>query len=90
MTVLVRVEPYEGMAAGDEVLLRWDSGVVRTSWTQSRVVAEQAVGKDLEFSVPASGGGTVRVSYVVEGPTGSRRLSAPLALALSAGSHPGG
>ncbi|MFK8909667.1 hypothetical protein [Streptomyces sp. YS-3] len=57
------------MTSGDEVLLRWDGGVVRTSGTQSQVVDGQAVGKDLEFLVPAQSGGTVRISYIVDPPT---------------------
>ncbi|MCC3774681.1 hypothetical protein [Streptomyces sp. UNOB3_S3] len=63
--LVVRVGPYVGMSAGDEVRLRWDTGILRTSLIDSRLVVATAVGVSTLFHLPWPAPGMVRVSYVV-------------------------
>ncbi|MEV8476389.1 hypothetical protein [Streptomyces sp. NPDC051173] len=63
--LVVRICPYSGMSAGDEVHLRWDTGVLRTSLVDTRLVTAPAVGASALFHMPWPTPGRVRVSYVV-------------------------
>ncbi|MEU3354636.1 hypothetical protein [Streptomyces sp. NPDC037389] len=63
--LVVRVGPYAGMSAGDEVRLRWDTGILRTSLIDTRLVAASAVGASTVFHLPWPAPGMVRVSYAV-------------------------
>ncbi|MEU8579319.1 hypothetical protein [Streptomyces abikoensis] len=54
-----------GMSAGDEVRLRWDTGVLRTSLVDTRLVAPSAVGVSTVFHLTWPAPGTIRVGYAV-------------------------
>ncbi|MHA7958643.1 hypothetical protein ACX9I7_12910 [Streptomyces sp. L500] len=48
------------MSAGDEVRLRWDTGVLRTSLVDTRLVTPSVVGASTVFHLPWSAPGTIR------------------------------
>ncbi|MGH4032022.1 hypothetical protein ACQB60_24160 [Actinomycetota bacterium Odt1-20B] len=73
--LVVRVEPYEGMSGGDQVQLRWDTGVLRTSRIDGHVVGAEDVGHSIVFTVSGPKPGTARVSYLVHRATGEWRAS---------------
>ncbi|MGA4843930.1 hypothetical protein [Streptomyces sp. G45] len=74
-SVVVRVEPYAGMSDGDLVRLRWDTGVLRTSHVDTRVVDADDVGRSTVFTLPRPTSGTARVSYLVGHRSGEWRAS---------------
>ncbi|KNB53702.1 hypothetical protein AC230_03550 [Streptomyces caatingaensis] len=78
----VRVGPYPRMTQGDEVQLRWDTGVLRTSLIDRRAVRADEVGGGTVFTVGEPAPGTVRVSYLVRDPDGGWRSSPALTLTI--------
>ncbi|GAA2911262.1 hypothetical protein GCM10020221_03780 [Streptomyces thioluteus] len=78
----VRVEPYPRMTRGDEVQLRWDTGVLRTSHIDRRVVGADEVGRSTLFTIDRSTPGTIRVSYLVGHPGAGWRSSPALTLTI--------
>lgn len=82
--LVVRVEPYAGMAGGDEVQLRWDTGVLRTSRIGKYVVDAAKVGKSTFFVVPRPTTGPVRVSYLVGRSSGEWAASKRLDITVRA------
>ncbi|QCX81843.1 hypothetical protein C9F11_41315 [Streptomyces sp. YIM 121038] len=79
--LVVRIEPYAGMAAGDQVQLRWDTGVLRTSRIDTQIIDAGEVGEAKVFTVrPAPG--TARVSYLVGHPAGDWHASQRLTVTV--------
>ncbi|MEU1823180.1 hypothetical protein ABZ502_12240 [Streptomyces abikoensis] len=87
--LVVRVGPYAGMSAGDEVCLRWDTGVLRTSLVDTRLVAASAVGASTLFHLPWPAPGTVRVSYVVGRADGRWSVSERMTVTVTEGAAHG-
>ncbi|QEU96820.1 hypothetical protein [Streptomyces kanamyceticus] len=73
--LVIRVEPYAGMSGGDQVYLRWDTGVLRTSRVETHVVDATEVGHSTLFTIPTPRPGAARVSYVISRATGEWRAS---------------
>ncbi|MEU2872186.1 hypothetical protein ABZ769_23740 [Streptomyces olivoreticuli] len=82
--LVVRVEPYAGMSEGDEVQLRWDTGIMRTSRIESRVIGAAAVGTSTLFAIPQSPPCAARVSYLIGHASGEWSVSRPLAVMVRA------
>ncbi|MEU5418251.1 hypothetical protein ACH4UT_14660 [Streptomyces sp. NPDC020799] len=82
--LVVRIGPYAGMSAGDEVRLRWDTGVLRTSLVDTRLVAPSAVGASALFHLPWPTPGRVRVSYAVGHADGRWSVSAGMTVTITA------
>ncbi|MFD9818897.1 hypothetical protein [Streptomyces violascens] len=53
------------MADGDQILLRWDTGILRTSRVDARTVDATEVGKATLFAIPRPRTGSVGVSYLI-------------------------
>ncbi|MGW1195410.1 hypothetical protein ACWD4B_06060 [Streptomyces sp. NPDC002536] len=82
--LVVRVGPYADMSAGDEVRLRWDTGSLRTSRVDTRLVATSAVGASTLFHLPWPAPGRVRVSYVVGHTDGRWSVSEHMTVTITA------
>ncbi|GGV31508.1 hypothetical protein [Streptomyces spectabilis] len=82
--LMVRIEPYAGMAAGDQVQLRWDTGVLRTSRIDTQVIDAGEVGEVKVFTVVGLSPGTARVSYLVGHPAGDWHASQRLTVTVRA------
>lgn len=81
--LVVRIGPYTGMSAGDEVRLRWDTGVLRTSLVDTRLIAASGVGASALFHLPRPAPGKVRVSYAVGRPDGRWSVSAHMTVTIA-------
>ncbi|WP_055696726.1 MULTISPECIES: hypothetical protein [Streptomyces] len=87
--LVIRVEPYAGMSGGDQVQLRWDTGVLRTSRIETHVVDTTEVGQTTLFTIPHPRPGSARVSYLISRVTGEWRASERLDITLrGAGARP--
>ncbi|MGA4843636.1 hypothetical protein [Streptomyces sp. G45] len=77
--LLVSVAPYPGMAPGDEIQLRWDTGVLRTSRVDRQTIGAEEAGRAKLFSVEQPTPCTAQVSYLVgrtsEGWRASQRVT---------------
>lgn len=84
LRLVVRIGPYAGMAAGDEVRLRWDTGILRTSIVDTRLVTASTVGASTLFHVPWPAPGMVRVTYAVGHADGRWNISEHLTVTITA------
>ncbi|MGW1075031.1 hypothetical protein [Streptomyces sp. NPDC002537] len=82
--LVVRVEPYAGMTEGDEVQLRWDTGVMRTSQIETRMISAAAIGTSTLFAIPRLPPCTARVSYLIGHASGEWSVSRPLTVIVRA------
>ncbi|MEV0321603.1 hypothetical protein ACIBKX_15750 [Streptomyces sp. NPDC050658] len=82
--LVVRVEPYAGMSAGDEVQLRWDTGVLRTSLIDCQVIGDAEVGEARLFTIERPVPCTARVSYLVGRDHADWRASPRLTVTIQA------
>ncbi|MEI5102755.1 hypothetical protein RB200_34860 [Streptomyces sp. PmtG] len=82
--VVVRIEPYGGMAPGDEVQLRWDTGVLRTSRVDRQIIGDVEAGHAQVFVIERATPCTARVSYLVGRPSTGWRASRRLTVTVRA------